>query len=103
MTVGDPAFDADIDAGDILRTDPGPGATVDPNNAKIFLVPSNAVTVPDLTDDTVKQAQQKLDKLGLTLSVTAFFGGDDATIWDQSPNAGGRVEPGGTVGATAFP
>jgi serine/threonine-protein kinase len=103
VTVGDPAFDPDIDAGDILRTDPGPGATVDPNDAKIFLVPSNAVQVPDLTDSTVTQAEKKLDKLGLKLSVTALFGGGDASIWTQSPGAGGRVEPGGTVSASAFP
>jgi serine/threonine-protein kinase len=103
VTVGDPAFDAGIDSGDILRTDPGPGTWIDPNNAKVFLVPSNAVKVPDLTGGTVKQAQQKLDKLGLELSVTSFFGGDDASIWNQSPGAGGRVEPGGSVSATAFP
>jgi serine/threonine-protein kinase len=104
VTVGDPAFDADIDAGDILRTDPGPGAMVDPNNAKIFIVPSNAVQVPDLVDDRVDQARKKLEKLGLQLSVSAFFSGsDDSTIWDQSPRAGGRVAPGGTVSASAFP
>ena len=103
VTVGDPAFDPDIDAGDILRTDPGPGAAVDPNNAKIFLVPSNAIEVPDLTDDTVRQAEQKLDKLGLKISVSTLFGGADSTIWNQSPGGGGRVEPGGTVSVTAFP
>ncbi len=103
VTVGDPAFDADIDAGDILRTDPGPGTAVDPNNATIFLVPSNAIKVPDLTDDTVEQAQRKLDELGLTLSVSSFFGGQGSAIWNQSPGAGGRVEPGGTVSAVAFP
>ena len=59
VTVGDPAFDADIDQGDILRTDPGPGAKVDPNAAKIFLVPSDAVTVPKLTDGTVGQAKDR--------------------------------------------
>ena len=103
VTVGDPAFDADVDSGDILRTDPGPGTAVDPNNAKIFLVPSNAVKVPDLTDDSVKQAEQKLDKLGLKISVSTLFGGDGSTIWNQSPGGGGRVEPGGTVSVTAFP
>ena len=104
VTVGDPAFDADIEAGDILRTDPGPGALVDPNNAKVFIVPSNAVQVPDLVDDRVDQARKKLEKLGLQLSVSAFFSGsDDSTIWDQSPRAGGRVAPGGTVSASAFP
>ncbi len=103
VTVGDPAFDADIDAGDILRTDPGPGTRVDPNNAKVFLVPSNAVSVPDVTGGTVAQATDKLSALGLSASVTALFGADDATVWDQSPGAGGRVEPGGTVGISAFP
>ena len=103
VTVGDPAFDADIDAGDILRTDPGPGARIDPADARIFLVPSNSVPVPDLTNGTVRQAAQELDKLGLKLSVTAVFGGQDATVWNQSPGAGGRIEPGGTVSVTAFP
>ncbi|MET0864673.1 MAG: PASTA domain-containing protein, partial [Nakamurella sp.] len=103
VTVGDPAFDADIDEGEILRTDPGPGARVDPDNAKIFLVPSNAVAVPDLTDRTIGQASKELDKVGLKLSVSAFFGSDDATVWDQSPNPGGRVAPGGTVSVSAFP
>ena len=73
---------------------PRSGDAVDPNNAKIFLVPSNAVTVPDLTDDSVRQAEQKLDKLGLKLSVSSFFGGDDSTIWNQSPGAGGAGRAG---------
>jgi serine/threonine-protein kinase len=103
VTVGDPAFDADIDKGEILRTDPGPGAKVDPDDPKIFLVPSNAVPVPDLTDRTVKQATKDLDALGLTLTVSALFGADDATIWTQSPGPGGRVPPSGTVSVTAFP
>jgi beta-lactam-binding protein with PASTA domain/tRNA A-37 threonylcarbamoyl transferase component Bud32 len=103
VTVGNPAFDADVDAGDILRTDPAAGAKVDPNDPRVFLVPSNAVSVPDLTDDTVEQARQKLEKLGLQLSVSALFGGEDATVFDQFPGRGGRVEPGGTVSVTAFP
>ena len=103
VTVGNPAFDADVDAGDILRTDPGPGAKVDPNDAKIFLVPSNAVAVPDVTGRSVRQAQQKLEQLGLQVSVSALFGGDDSTVFDQYPGAGGRVAPGGTVSVTAFP
>ncbi len=103
VTVGDPAFDADIDAGEILRTDPGPGARVDPADAGIFLVPSNSVPVPDLTNGTIREATQAVAALGLKLSVTAVFGGDDASVWNQSPGAGGRVEPGGTVSVTAFP
>ncbi len=103
VTVGDPAFDADINAGDILRTDPGPGALVDPENAQVFLVPSNAVSVPDVTGGTVQQATDRLAALGLSASVLGLFGAADSTVWDQSPGAGGRVEPGGTVRVSAFP
>jgi len=97
VSVGDPAFDAGIDAGDILRTDPGPGTRVDRTGATVFLVPSNAVTVPDLTDLRVKQAEKQLDDLGLRIDVTSFFGDDNGRVWNQSPAAGGRVAPGGTV------
>ena len=97
VTVGDPAFDAGVDAGDILRTDPGPGTRVDRTGARVFLVPSNAVQVPNLTDLKVKDAQKKLDDLGLRLDVTSLFGGDNGTVWNQSPGPGERVAPGGTV------
>ena len=97
VTVGDPAFDPNIDAGDILRTDPGPGTRVDRTGAKVFLVPSNAVTVPDLGDLRVKDAEKKLADLGLRIDVTSFFGSDNGNVWDQSPAAGVRIQPGGTV------
>ena len=97
VTVGDPAFDAGVDAGDILRTDPGPGTRVDRTGARVFLVPSNAVQVPNLTDLKAKDAQKKLDDLGLRLDVTSLFGGDNGTVWNQSPGPGERVAPGGTV------
>lgn len=97
VTVGDPAFDPGVDAGDVLRTDPGPGTRVDRTGAKVFLVPSNAVTVPDLGDLRVKDAEKKLKDLGLRIDVTSFFGGDNGTVWDQSPAAGVRIQPGGTV------
>ena len=104
VTVGDPAFDPDIDAGDILRTDPGPGTRVDPNDPAIFLVPSNAVTRPRPDRRHGRAgAAAACGKLGLSLSVSALFGAADATVWDQSPGAGGRVAPGGTVGVSAFP
>ena len=97
VSVGDPAFDPGVDAGDILRTDPGPGTRVDRTGAKVFLVPSDAVQVPDLSDLKVKDAQKKLDDLGLRLDVTSLFGGDNGTVWNQSPGPGERVAPGGTV------
>ncbi len=102
VTVGDPAFDAGIDAGDVLRTDPSAGARVDPQRPRVFVVPSNAVTVPDVTAGTVQQARDTLRGLGLTASESVFFGGDYSTVWSQSPGPGGRVEPGGTVEISAF-
>ena len=102
VTVGEPAFDADVDADHVVRTDPGPGARVDPGDPQVFLVPSNAVTVPDVTGGTVRQARQTLEQLGLQIDLTALFGGEDSSVWDQNPGAGGRVEPGGTVSVTAL-
>jgi serine/threonine-protein kinase len=97
VTVGDPAFDANIDAGNILRTDPAAGTRVDRTGAKVFLVPSNAVRVPDLSDLRVQDAERQLQDLGLRIDVTSFFGGDDGRVWSQSPTAGNRIQPGGTV------
>ncbi len=97
VTVGDPAFDPDVDAGHILRTDPTQGSRVDRTGAKVFLVPSNAVRVPDLTDMRVKDAEKRLDDLGLRIAVTSLFGGDNGVVWNQSPGAGQRVAPGGAV------
>jgi serine/threonine-protein kinase len=97
VTVCDPAFDPDVDAGDILRTDPAPGTRVDRTGAKVFLVPSNAVTVPELGDLRVKDAEQRPADLGLRIDVTSFLGSDNGTVWDQSPAAGVRIQPGGTV------
>jgi serine/threonine-protein kinase len=98
VTVGDPAFDANIDAGNILRTDPASGTRVDRTGAKVFLVPSNAVRVPDLTDLRVKDAEKELDDLGLKIDVTSIFGNGNGQVWSQSPSAGSRIQPGGTVG-----
>lgn len=103
VTVGDPAFDADVDAGDILRSDPGPGTRVDRTGAKVFLVPSNAVAVPDLSDLRVKDAERTLADLGLRLDTTSLFGGANGRIWNQSPGPGQRVAPGGTVGVVVLP
>jgi serine/threonine protein kinase/beta-lactam-binding protein with PASTA domain len=97
VTVGDPTFDPGVDAGDIVRTDPAPGTRVDRTGAKVFLVPSNAVRVPDLTDLSVRDAEHELDDLGLRIEVSSFFGGDNGTVWNQSPGPGERVAPGGTV------
>ena len=102
VTVGDPAFDAEIDAGHVLRTDPGAGARVDKAAATAFVVPSNSVTVPDVTGLAVREARERLRGAGLQSSESIFFGDDAATVWSQSPEQGDRVAPGGTVQVSAF-
>lgn len=102
VTVGTPVFDRDVDGGAVVRTDLPAGTRVDPANAAIFLVPSDSVTVPDLDGRSVADARRIVAQLGLTLTDTTFFGGDGATVFSQSPNAGGRVAPGGTVTVTAL-
>lgn len=101
VTVGTPVFDAGVDGGSVVRSDLPAGTRVDPAAAEIFLVPSNSVTVPDLDGRTVADARRIVQQLGLEFEDTTFFGGEGATVFSQTPNAGGRVAPGGTVSVTA--
>ncbi|TKV60472.1 Stk1 family PASTA domain-containing Ser/Thr kinase [Nakamurella flava] len=101
VTVGTPVFDAGVNGGSVVRSDLPAGTRVDPQAAAIFLVPSNAVQVPDLDGRSVADARRIVQQLGLQFEDTTFFGGEGATVFSQSPNAGGRVPPGGTVSVAA--
>lgn len=101
VTVGTPVFDAGVNGGSVVRSDLPAGTRVDPQTAAIFLVPSNSVQVPDLDGRSVADARRIVQQLGLQFEDTTFFGGEGATVFSQSPNAGGRVPPGGTVSVTA--
>ena len=103
VTVGDPAFDGDIDPDEAVGTTPAEGSRVDPAHPAVVLTPSDAVVVPDVTQGDVGTARAQLADLGLNIEVIALFGRNGASVLTQSPSAGHRVEPGGTVRVSAFP
>ncbi|KOS55006.1 Stk1 family PASTA domain-containing Ser/Thr kinase [Rhodococcus rhodochrous] len=95
-------FDADVDAGRVVGTDPAIGNRVNAGGSVTLMV-SNAVKVPSLLGRTVAAARDELGRLGLDVEVRQFAGSDRSVVIGQSPGAGDRVEPGGTVTLTALP
>lgn len=104
ITVGQTteAFDAAVDAGDVIRTDPPVGTTV-PAGTAITLVTSNAVKVPSLVGHSVGTARDQLDELGLGVTVRQVADTDRSLVFTQLPGAGTRVQPGSTVTIISLP
>jgi serine/threonine protein kinase/beta-lactam-binding protein with PASTA domain len=97
-------FDKGIEGGKVISTDPSAGAT--PQDKKVTLLVSNAVTVPELRGKRVGEARDQLKGLGLQLEVVGFGGGggrgredrdDNRRIAFQGPDAGTRVQKGQTI------
>ncbi|WP_433872018.1 Stk1 family PASTA domain-containing Ser/Thr kinase [Saccharopolyspora sp. CA-218241] len=96
-------FNADVEGGHVITTDPGAGTEVRlAGSPRIGVVLSNAVAVPDLNGTTVEQAQQVMAERGLVLDVNALWNRPNMRIFGQLPTPGSRVEPGSTVRVTAF-
>ncbi|MGI8416249.1 MAG: Stk1 family PASTA domain-containing Ser/Thr kinase [Nakamurella sp.] len=102
VSIGDPQFDAGIDTGNIVGTDPVAGARLDPAHAAVTLYPSNAVTVPNVGGASLSDAKQTLDGAGLHYQLLGLFRFGSSGVISQSPKAGARIEPGGTVFLTVF-
>ncbi len=102
VIVGEPRFDADIDAGHVVGTEPAAGSRIDPNSRTVTLIASSAVTVPDLTAGNLGQAEQTLDGIGLHHQVAGLWQLGSSDVIGQSPRAGDRIEPGGTVFITVL-
>lgn len=102
VTIGTAEFDAGVDGGCVVRTDPAAGSRIDPAAPGVTVIVSTAVTVPDLTTGTVSDAERTLAGLGLTASVSGWFAGQSSKVYRQSPDAGTRVEPGSTVTLGTF-
>ncbi|MBH0121772.1 Stk1 family PASTA domain-containing Ser/Thr kinase [Rhodococcus sp. HM1] len=95
-------FDPDVDAGRVAGTDPATGTEVGAGSSVTLLV-SNAVKVPSLLGRSVTAARNELERLGLGVEVRQVADTDRSVVIGQSPGAGDRVEPGGTVTLTALP
>ncbi|MFM1722261.1 Stk1 family PASTA domain-containing Ser/Thr kinase [Rhodococcus sp. PAM 2766] len=94
-------FDDKVDSGDAVGTDPAVGTSVKAGTSVVLKV-SNAVKVPALLGRSVASAKSELDKLGLQYEVRQIVNSDRSLIISQSPGAGDRVVPGGTVTITSL-
>ncbi|CRK55724.1 Probable serine/threonine-protein kinase pknL [Alloactinosynnema sp. L-07] len=95
-------FSPDIDNGKVVRTDPAAGTKIAPEGSKrVAVIVSTSVTVPDLSNRTVPEAQDELAKVGLHLDL-GVFSNPNGRILTQSPGPGSRVEKDSKVGVIAF-
>ncbi len=94
-------FDASVDAGDAIGTDPAAGTGVT-SGTSVALKVSNAIKVPSLLGRSVGSAKNELDRLGLPYEVRQIISSDRSLIVSQDPSAGSRVTPGTTVTLTSL-
>ncbi|MBM7776408.1 serine/threonine-protein kinase [Actinokineospora baliensis] len=99
---GPQEFSADVESGRVVRTDPGAGAKIEASAAKrVSVVVSSAVTVPDLSQRPVAEAQAMLQQLGLTLELQPFSN-PNGRVFSQGPPAGTKVRKGDKVTVFAW-
>jgi beta-lactam-binding protein with PASTA domain/tRNA A-37 threonylcarbamoyl transferase component Bud32 len=94
---GETKFDQNVEGGHVISTSPDAGTKIDGDDRKVTVTFSNAVTVPDLTNMSRKDAVQKLKDLGLQADVQSFSGDERGRVFGQSPGADSRVEPNSTI------
>ncbi|MDJ0398194.1 Stk1 family PASTA domain-containing Ser/Thr kinase [Rhodococcus rhodochrous] len=104
LTVGEirEVFDADVDEGRVVGTDPEEGADVSAGGTVTLLV-SNAVKVPSMLGRSVGSARDELTRLGFEVEVRQLGDSDRSIVIGQDPGAGRRTEQGSTVTLTALP
>ncbi|MEV8192335.1 Stk1 family PASTA domain-containing Ser/Thr kinase [Rhodococcus pyridinivorans] len=104
LTVGDirEVFDADVDEGRVIGTDPEEGEDVSAGGTVTLLV-SNAVKVPSMLGRSVGSARDELTRLGFEVEVRQLGDYDRSVVIGQNPGAGRRAEQGSTVTLTALP
>lgn len=95
-------FDAGVDAGRVAQTDPPIGAEVATDGSVALLV-SNAVRVPSVLGRSVGAARDELGALGFSVEVRQLINSPSSIVVGQSPTAGSRQQPGGTITVTALP
>ncbi|GGG05317.1 serine/threonine protein kinase [Rhodococcoides trifolii] len=98
----DTTFDENVDAGKAIATDPPAGQTVTAGS-EITLSVSNAVPVPSVVANSVGTARNTLQALGLKVVVRQVAQTDRSFVLSQTPGAGERIEPGGTVTLVSLP
>ena len=89
-----PVTDRQVADGRVVRTDPPAGTRLDPDDAVLRVVPSDAVTVPLVLGSRASDARRTLEEAGL--SVTIDTGTSGGIVYGQTPLPG-RVGAGGSV------
>ncbi|WP_246843032.1 Stk1 family PASTA domain-containing Ser/Thr kinase [Allokutzneria sp. NRRL B-24872] len=94
-------FSADYETGRVARTDPPAGTKLDSKSSRrVKVMLSNAITVPNVTNQKASDAAKALREKGLDVEVRHVLPGggrDDATVVSQSAAPGTRVRPGTKV------
>lgn len=90
--------------GTVIATTPAPGTIIQPGgDLRIGVQVSNGVQLPNFVGQSVQQATQTLQQLGLQAQVQALGNDPNAQVFAQSPPAGTVVQPGTAVSLGAFP
>ncbi len=96
-------FGQGIASGQVTGTDPAAGQNV-LSGSTVTLLVSNAVRVPDVGGKSVAAARAELEGLGLRVTLSNIFTGNDrGTVRGQTPIAGANVEPGSSVTLVVLP
>jgi beta-lactam-binding protein with PASTA domain len=97
-------FSDQVPGGSVISTNPAAGTVLDPNAShQVGLVLSNAVTVPDVTGQTVADAQNALTALGLQVQVQQLMNFGGGRVFQQSVAPQSLVPPGTAITIVAFP
>ncbi len=90
-----PVTDRQIADGHVVRTEPAAGQRVDPDNAVVRVVPSDAVTVPVVLGSRASDARRALEDAGLRATIDT--GTSRGIVYGQTPLPGRVVARGSGV------
>jgi serine/threonine-protein kinase len=93
--------DDDTDPGSVIRTDPEPGDEVEPGDRVTIVVAVDEVEVPRLRGDSLEEATEELEELGLTVGEVS--GPQDGRVMGTWPLEGTQVTSGTPVGLLMRP
>ncbi|MBK1786138.1 PASTA domain-containing protein [Prauserella cavernicola] len=94
-------FSADVPAGQVTRTDPAEGATIEEGN-RVGVFVSNAVAVPAVIGRSAEEAAQILSEAGLSAG-DAGGRGSFSFVLQQDPAPGSLVPRGTAISLTIVP
>lgn len=89
-------FSSTVDGGKVIRTDPAEGTSLNGSSKRVGVILSTAVVMPDVQGRKVRDAKKTLEDLGLKVDVQVN-NRNNATVINQSPQKGSRIEKGSRV------